>query len=121
MKFIVVCLTVCGPSTAFSWLLMQWALGCNSILAVGYFTLSECSKPALNFKWSARSTIQFLIAASIQSWLSLDAVGSSSLVWAFTLVQGYCQWRYLKTAVCLIRYKSDSSNKNLRLLRHLQV
>jgi len=115
------CLAVSGPASAFIWLLMQWTLGCNALVVVGYFVLPECSNPTLNLRWSARSTIQFLVAACIESWMALDTVGSSSIVWAFALVQAYCQWRYLKMVVRLLRDKSGHSMNNLSLLRQLQI
>jgi len=121
MKFILVCLTVCGSAYAFSFLLMQWSLGCNSISTVGYFTLSECKHPALSSEWSTRANIQFLVAASIQSWMTLDAVGSSSIVAAIVLVQAYCQWRYLKMVACLMLDKLGCSRNDLLLLRRLQL
>jgi len=122
MKFLLVCLTASGPFIALSVFFVQWTLGCNSLVTIGYFTLPDCQRFAsLNSRWSAGSTIQFMAAASIQSWLVLDVVGSSSIVWAFSLVQAYCQWCYLKIVVCLMRDKSRHSMNNLSLIRQLQV
>jgi len=122
MKFLLMGLNVYSPVISVSWLLIQWTLGCHSFVTVGYFTISECREfPVPKPKWSTRSTIQFLVVASIQSWLCLDVCGTACIVWAFTMVQAYCQWRYLKMAKHLILDKSGHSMNNLALLRQLQV